>query len=161
MSDDILFQELFDERSPKPDAWKSFSPKPIPEIDELVKGQATGKSDQLVKSLESDDWITALADGAQPVQKSPLLNDEFFSKCYLDKDFVNDLLKSPAAAAVQNADHGKAQKLAKMAKHDRKVSGIVERFKNQLSSLVTMPDGYWQTLIDHGTEYIADAVANA
>ena len=160
---DVLFAEIFDgDLPPKKDAYKTRAVKEVPDIDTMLKGTRTGASDALIKNLETSDWIDQLAQGApSPMTKkdATLLSDEFISKCYLDKDFVKDLLKWPAA--VQNADHGKAQKLAKMAKHDRNVSGIVERFKNQLSSLVTMPDEYWQTLIDHGTEYIADAVANA
>ena len=95
MSDNVLFLELFNgDAPPKPGAWKSFRTKPLPNIDAMLEGAATGASDPLVKQIETDDLINQLAQGApSPLTKKSetLLSDQFMSKHFLTGD---DFLKS-------------------------------------------------------------------
>jgi hypothetical protein len=154
MSDDILFQELFDgERPPKPNAWKTSAPKEVPNIDELIKGQRTGASDDFIKNLETGEWISRLADGAAPVQKSHLLSDEFFNKSFLDSNFVLDLLKSQPVK--------KAEKLDKRAKYKSDISTSIKAIFGKQGFRLSDDAYEFADLIDHAAEYVAEAVANA
>jgi hypothetical protein len=156
MSDDILYQELFDgERPPKPNAWKGIVIKDLPDIDELCKGASTGKGDSLIKQIETDDWITALAQGAPAAmteKASTLLSDDFFNKSFLDSNFVLDLLKSQSVK--------KAEQLDKRAKYKGNLSTSIKALFVKQGFRLSDEDAF-ADLIDHAAEYVAEAVANA
>jgi hypothetical protein len=180
-----FYNEIYDgDNPPAKDAWKTASapPKEAPPIDDLLKGANTGAANDLVKRIEIEDLTDQLAPGATyaPVKKDSesqqiddlfkkfILNpdDQRTCKCSCGKCFIGKCMecraeKKCATFMAGQAAEDKSAKMAKMMKYDRGVSPIVERAKAKLGTFDSLDDEYWQTLIDHCTEYVAETVEHA